>query len=60
MVAIPEFYEKPRTSARRFEVEDLASVLRDHAPSGAEEAQDYVDAMRVAGFDFVDPCEGRH
>jgi hypothetical protein len=24
MVAIPGFYEKPRTSARRFEVEDLA------------------------------------
>jgi hypothetical protein len=25
MVAIPEFYEKLRTHARRFEVEDLAS-----------------------------------
>jgi hypothetical protein len=24
MVAIPGFYEKPRPSARRFEVEDLA------------------------------------
>ena len=26
MVAIPGFYEKPRPSARRFEVEDLASL----------------------------------
>src|SRR5262249_9730235 len=28
MVAIPGFYEKPRLFARRFEVEDLASLLR--------------------------------
>ena len=27
MVAIPEFYETPRPIARRFEVEDLASVV---------------------------------
>src|SRR5260370_39391266 len=28
MVAIPGFYEKPRPSARRFEVEDLPSFYR--------------------------------
>jgi hypothetical protein len=27
MLAIPGFYEKPRTSARRSEVEDLASYF---------------------------------
>ena len=25
----------------------------------AEQAQDYVDAMRVAALDLADPCEGR-
>lgn len=36
------------------------SSLADHAPGGAEEAQDYVDAMRVAGLAFADPYESRH
>jgi hypothetical protein len=26
----------------------------------AEQAQDYVDAMRAAGLDFIDPYAGRH
>jgi len=26
----------------------------------ADEAQDYVDAMRAAGLDFADAYEGRH
>ena len=26
----------------------------------AHQAQDYVDAMRVANLDFIDPYEGRH
>jgi hypothetical protein len=26
----------------------------------ADQAQDYVDAMRVASLDFIDPYEGRH
>jgi hypothetical protein len=38
MVAIPEFYKKLRASARRFEVEDLASVCgyypRTPCPTG--------------------------
>jgi hypothetical protein len=33
IVAIPGFYEKPRTFARRFEVEDLASTWR---PAGGK------------------------
>jgi hypothetical protein len=37
MVAIPEFYKKLRASARRFEVEDLASACMKPAPVRDEE-----------------------
>ena len=46
--------------------EDELAALEEHilacasCAERAGQAQDYVDAMRAAGLDFIDPYEGRH